>query len=569
MLDRRDYPAAEKHFTRALELSPNNRRYLIALALTREHHLSDLAQHVGRERLLGHSKQADALLAEARALDPKSVLIAEHETQSQTIGSSESWLSQHPTYAGAITLTPTPASKDFHLHTDLQEVIRNVATSYGIRPVFDSSVAHKSIRFDLEGAHYEQAMPILLQMGRLFAVPLDATSILIAQDTAENRLRLERQMQETIYVPGMTAEQMSDLGNLIRNVFDVKQATVENNLGSIVLRAPEASITAINRTLDDLLDGGSEVLIELKMYSVSTTHDLVTGLQLPSQIGAYNVASAAQSLVTANQSIVNQAIAQGLIPSNSSILQIAEYLIGSGVVTSTLLSNTLGIFGGGITTTGVYATGGATLNFGLNSSDSRALDDIQLRVGDRQPAEFRVGTHYPITTSTYTTGTTASSSSLAGITINGVSAASLLGQSGSSQTIPQIQYEDLGITLKTTPYITKTGSINLKLDMKIEALSGSSLNNIPILSNTQFVSDVTVGDGETALLTSNMSGSQAAAITGVPGLSELPGFQSASDTTTQKDTSQLVLLLTPHIVRRRSNLLAGPRIAFAQPVAAN
>src|SRR5882757_2229506 len=99
MLDRRDYPAAETQFTRALELSPNNRSYLIALALTREHHLSDLAQHSGRERLLGHSKQADALLAEARALDPKSVLVSEHEIASQTSRNTEPWLSQHPTYA--------------------------------------------------------------------------------------------------------------------------------------------------------------------------------------------------------------------------------------------------------------------------------------------------------------------------------------------------------------------------------------------------------------------------------------------------------------------------------------
>jgi len=569
MLDRRDYPAAEKQFTRALELSPNNRSYLIALALTREHHLSDLAQHSGRERLLGHSKQADALLAEARALDPKSVLVAEHEIVSQTSGHTEPWLSQHPTYAGAIALTPASTPKDFHLHADVQELLRNVASAYGIRTVFDSTVPHKSIRFDIEDARYEQAMPILLQMGHLFVVPLDATSILIAQDSTENRLRLERQMQETIYVPGMTTEQMSDLGNVIRNVFDVKQATVENNLGSIVLRAPEASITAINHTLDDLLDGGSEVLIELKMYSVSTTHTRTTGLQLPTQIGAYNVASEAQNLVTANQTIVNQAIAQGLIPSTASVLQIAEYLIGSGLVTSTLLTNTLGIFGGGITTTGVYATGGATLNFGLNSSETRALDDIQLRVADRQPADFRIGTRYPITTATYSTGTTATSSSLAGITINGVSAASLLGQSGSSQTIPQIQYEDLGITLKTTPYIMKTGAIRLKLDMKIEALAGSSLDNIPILSSNQFVSDVTVNDGETALLLSNMNRSQSAAISGEPGLSELPGFQSASDTTAENDTSQLVLLLTPHIVRRRSDLLAGPRIPFRQPVAAN
>ena len=43
-------------------------------------------------------------------------------------------------------------------------------------------------------------------------------------------------------------------------------------------------------------------------------------------------------------------------------------------------------------------------------------------------------------------------SALSGITINGVSAASLLNAAvGTPVTIPQIQYEDLGLTLKATP----------------------------------------------------------------------------------------------------------------------
>ncbi|NYF80332.1 hypothetical protein [Granulicella arctica] len=558
MLDRRDYPAAEKHFTRALKLNPGNHDYLMALALAHEHHVTDLVQHAGRERLLGHPDQAETLLTQARALDPHNDLVIEHAEP--TSPPKEPWLAEGPALAGAITLTPTSAIKSFHVHTDIQTVIRDVAVSYGVRAYFDDSVKHDSIRLDLDDATYAQAMPALFQMGQLFAVPLEPTSILIARDTPENRQRLERQMQETIYVSGMSTTQMSDLGNLVRNIFDIKQVTVENGAGALVIRAPEQSIKAVNLTLADLLDGTAEVLIELKLYSVAITHDRTTGVSLPQQIGAYNVASQAQSLVTANQTLVNEAIAAGLISSTASVLQIAEYLIGSGAVTSTLLSNTVGIFGGGITTTGVYATGGATLNFGLTSSDTRALDDIQLRVTDRQAADFRIGSRYPITTSTYSSGST-TSSSLSGLTINGVSVASLLGSS-SVTTIPQIQYEDLGLTLKATPAVTTTGEVNLKLDLKIEALAGGSLDNIPILDSRQLVSDVTVKNGETALILSNITRSEARAINGIPGLSDLPGFQSASDQTVEADSSQLVLLLTPHIIRQRPDRLAGPRIAF-------
>ena len=57
-------------------------------------------------------------------------------------------------------------------------------------------------------------------------------------------------------------------------------------------------------------------------------------------------------------------------------------------------------------------------------------------------------------TATYSSGISSSlASSVAGLTVNGTSVSSLLSQYlGSTQTtIPQIQYEDLGITLKLTP----------------------------------------------------------------------------------------------------------------------
>jgi Flp pilus assembly secretin CpaC len=61
-------------------------------------------------------------------------------------------------------------------------------------------------------------------------------------------------------------------------------------------------------------------------------------------------------------------------------------------------------------------------------------------------------------------------------------------------------------------------------------------------------------------MVSNVNRSESAAVTGIPGLSELPGFQAPIDQDAEKDTGQLVVVVTPHIVRRRSNLVAGPRI---------
>jgi general secretion pathway protein D len=571
LLDHNDLTGAEIQFDKAVKLNPSNSDYAMAYAVTHQRHVTELVQQSGKARLLGQNEKAETLLAEARLLDPQNNIVG----QSVDPGplpkvfhpKIEPWIREGPAIAGPVTLLPNPGTKSFHLHSDEQDVIRQVLSDYGIRVSFDESVQRQDLRFDLDDSPYQQSVPILLSMAHLFAVPLDAKSVLVAKDTPENRQRLERQLQETIYIPGMSNDQMDELGNVVRNVFDVKQLTVDKGAGTLVIRAPQETLTYVNLTLADLIDGGSEVMIDLKLYAVDKTNQRNIGAQLPQQIGIYNVASAAQNLVTANQSIVNQAIAQGLIPAGSSNITIALALIASGLVQSTLLSSTVGFFGGGLTATGVTTNQNPAFNLALTASDTRALNDIQIRVGDRQPATFRIGERYPITTATYSSGVTTTSSALANVSINGVSAASLLNAStGSSITIPQIQYEDLGLTLKATPVVQRSGAVKMHLDLKIEALTGGSLSNIPILNSQQFASDVTVDDGDTAVMVSSLTKSESGSISGLPGIGELPGFQTATaDKTTTTDSSNLVLLITPHVTRRRSNLSAGPRIAINLP----
>ncbi|MBS1799087.1 MAG: hypothetical protein JSS95_04605 [Acidobacteria bacterium] len=578
LLDRGDLAGAESQFALASALNPSNGDYVQAAALAREHRVTELVQQAGKARLLGHPDRSQSLLAEAQRLDPTNPIITQHldaaavsasfQPQIQGGQTNAALFSKTSAIAGPISLEPKPGKRSFQIAADSKQVMTEVLASYGIRAVFDDSIQVKPLRFNVDDVAYDQASAILLQMANGFAVPMDAHTILIATDNTENRQRLERQLVETIYVPGFTTEQMNELGNVVRSVFDVKQATVQAGSGSLALRAPEDTLTAVNLTLADLVEGGAEVLLDMRLYTVDRTRQRNIGAQLPQQIGVYNVESEARKLVQANQSLVQQAISQGLIPANASDITIALALISSGLVQSTLLSNTLGFFGGGLTATGVTANASTKLNLALNSSDTRALDNIQLRVDDRQNGTFRSGMRYPILTATYTSGISGNASSLAGTTINGVSAQSLLNQylgASGSVTIPQIQYQDLGLLVEATPTVQRSGMVKLKLNLKIQALGGAAINNIPILINRQYTSDVTVADGETTLIASSLSRSESAAISGIPGLGELPGFQTATaDKTAETDSSELILLITPHIVRHRSNEVAGPRIPFNQ-----
>lgn len=569
LLERKDRAGAEREFTRATTLAPDNTDYAMALSALRQSHITELVHRAGKARLLGHDDEAESLLAEARVIDPNSPILSQHPVPGKIseAGKLNSWIVDGPRLAAPIQLKPAAGLKSFHIRATMPEAVRQVAAAYGIKVSLDTSVGTKQIKLDLDDVQYPEAMHVLMQMGAIFAVPLAPDSIFVAKDNEENRQKYERLVQETIYASGMTNEQIAELGNMIKSVFEVKQVSVENSFGTLVIRAPEETLRVLNLTLADMLDGGSEVMIDLKIYSVDKARTVNVGATVPTQASAFSFASQANALVAANQALVDQAIAQGLISPTASNVQIAIALLESGLVTSSLLTNLIGTVGGGISLFGVDSNVSPTFNLALNSSDTRALDEVQLRVGDRQSATFRAGTKYPITQSTYSTTTPTAASGLAGATINGVSVASLL-NSATTATVPQVQYEDLGVTLKATPTVQKAGMISLHLDLKIESLAGGTVDSIPILNNNAFVSDITVGDGQTAFLVSNMTKSQADAVTGIPGLSDLPGFQSAPELERTTDVAQLLMILTPHLVRKRANDTAGPRIPMMMPATA-
>ncbi len=574
-IDHRDFAAAQAEFTRAVALNPARQTYQLALDLTRQGRVSELLQQAAKARLLEQPARANELLADAKGIDPRNEEVLQHLNAAQSSTTLSGGLTAIPAkdlnFAPPMQVQPAPEPHELHLRGDVKQVVADAARVYGIKAVVDDAVTPQSLRFDLESAPYAQAMPILLRMAHLFAVALDAKTILVVKDTEENRQKFERQAEETIFIPGSTQEQLNELQNIVKNVFDVKQAAIQQAGSSIVVRAPEPTLKAVNATLADLIDDGAQVALELKLYTVDRSITRNLGLNTPTSVGAFSIAAEAQSIVSANQSLIQQAISQGLFtPSGNAardIIAEAIFLIESGLATDSKVAGLIGTVGGGLTTAGVYLGSTTTLNIALNSSDSRALDDIILRAGDRQTTTMKIGSKYPITTSTYSSGVSAATSSaLAGVSINGQSAQSLLNQylgSGSSLTVPQITYEDLGLTLKTTPTVLKSGLISLHVDLKIEALTGSSNDNIPILTDTSLTSDVTVAEGSTALMLSELSSSESSAISGIPGLASLPGFQeSLADRLAETSHSELVLMITPHLVRRRPSVIAGPPIAF-------
>ena len=561
-MERDDIPAAERSFTRAVELNPAKQEYVLSLAVAREHHLTELVQSAAKARLLGDNVRADTLLAQARTLDPDNNIITQHlgvdASPLPVAIHPDSLRGNIPILGGPIEFSPTPGAKNIHHRGGTQDVIRAVYLDFGITVTFDSSVIDgKQVRFDLDNVDFTAAKRILAEMTHTFAVPVQPKAALIAKDSPDDRERLMPLIEETVYLPGLAADSITEMANLARNVFDLKQVTASSTAGDILLRGDEGTLRALNATYADMLDGGSDVLLDIRMYELDKTHLVNIGASTPSSISAFAVVATAQNLINSNQSVISQAIASGLLKLTGSNaqqeLEELEFLVGSGVVSSSQFTNLLGVFGtfGGLPLAGLSLGTSGTFDLLLNSSDIRLLDDVQLRAGNNHEADFRAGTRYPIVTATYSSGVNSSlASSLAGVSVNGTSASSLLSQylGTSSVTTPQIQYEDLGITVKATPNIQRSGDVSLHLEMKIEALGSGTIDSIPILNNRSLTSSFTIPAGQTALLASAVTRNEARDIEGVPGLSELPGFQG-TEKSAEIDTSELLITITPHVVR--------------------
>jgi type II secretory pathway component GspD/PulD (secretin) len=298
------------------------------------------------------------------------------------------------------------------------------------------------------------------------------------------------------------------------------------------------------------MDGRSQVLLDVKLIQIAHNRTLNIGVTLPQQVTAFNVYAEEQSILNSNQALVQQIISSGLAAPGDT-LAILAILLASGQVSSSLLQNGVLLFGGGITLSGVTISP-LTVNLNLNSSDSRELDQFQLHLGDGEEGTLKSGTRYPIQTSTYS-NLGAGLSGIPGINLPGTTGNlnSILGELGgaATPTIPMIQYEDLGLTLKATPSIMRSGDIALKIDMKISALAGSSINGNPVLANRAWAGVVTIPQNQAIVVASEMDKNESRAINGNPGLSEVPGLNNISSKETQKSSSTLLIVMTPHIVR--------------------
>jgi general secretion pathway protein D len=549
-----EFEAALRQYEQAASLDPTSGDYRLATDIARSHAVTALVQIAARDRIVGDAAGAHAALAHALEIDPHNTQAAEHLADTAAVAPAAQVNPANQSAAESLgeleQVAPSTGVHSFHLHESQRQIIQAVFKAYGVEATIDESIRGIAARFDADDANFAEATRALLLVTRSFFVPIDPHRVLVAFDTRQNRIEFTRNGEETVYLAGLNATEMTDIGNLAKNVFEVSQSAVNPTAGTLTLRAPASQLSAFNATFDSLMDGRNQVLLDVKLIQLAHDNQRNTGVQLPQQVTAFNIYAEEQSILNANATLVQQIISSGLAAPGD-ILAILAILLASGVVSSPIFQNGIVVFGGGLTATGLTVSP-LTINLNVNSSDSRELDQFQMHLGDGEEGTLKSGTRYPIMTSSYS-NLGGVGQNIPGLNTPGTSAALngiLSSLTGASGTIPMVEYQDLGLTLKATPSVMRSGEVALKIDMKISALAGSQINGVPILANRAWSGVVTVGQNQAVVVASEMDKQETRAVSGTPGLSEVPGLNNAvGSTDAQKNYATLVILLTPHVVR--------------------
>jgi Flp pilus assembly secretin CpaC len=275
------------------------------------------------------------------------------------------------------------------------------------------------------------------------------------------------------------------------------------------------------------MDAKPELMLDVKEYEIDTDRLRDTGLSLPTSFQVFSIPSEIRRVLGSDaQSVIDQLNRTGTIdPSTISPSSLAN-LAGSPLLAPFL------VFGKGNGLTGITVPS-ISAKLSANSSTATNLESMMLRAIDGEAATFRVGTRFPVVSSTFSNV-----------------ALSTRGQVQVGNT-PQFTYVDLGITLKATPHYHSNGDVTLALDLKVDALGTLQVNSIPDITSRSYVGTITVHDGEQSVITGLLSEQELRSVQGLPLLSTLPGLNTfLGSNSKERIHNELLIVITPHVVRK-------------------
>jgi general secretion pathway protein D len=531
---------AFSEFEEASRLIPQNVEYLTAREMVRQQVVASHIEHGNDQLQNGHQVEALADFRLALQLDPQ------NEFAQQRLQDAVGPLPIHTVGApqlvasiDALASKPKEEHHDFHYRGDSRGLITAIASSYGLTVIFEDAFPNRRVRFDVEDVDFPTAMRAAESVTKSFAIPLDEKVLFATLDNPENHRLYDRMGMRSFYVPGGgTPQELNELLNSLRSLFELRFASLNVASSIITVRGPQSILEAATQYLDSLDSTRPEVMIDVKVFEVDHSFARSIGVHIPNNFQLFNIPLGALAALGGQniQDLINQLIASGGInqAGNESIQALLAQLQSQQ---NSIFSQPVATFGGGITLMGLtFDQLRATLS--LNESSVRTLEHLTMRAAHEKEATFKLGSRYPILNASFAP------------VFNNPAIAQVIGNNSFAAPFPSFNYEDLGLTIKVKPSVHGTSDVSMQIEILFRALGGTSLNGVPVISNREYKAGIALKEGEPAVVAGMVTKSEQKSLSGLPGLSRVPGLKTlTAENSKQEEEDELLVLITPYVVR--------------------
>ncbi len=391
-----------------------------------------------------------------------------------------------------------PMSLSFPNQTNVRDIYKAIGQAFGINILFDPKLKDAKLSIELKNVTARQALEAVVEAAGHFYKVFDEKTVIVVEDTPQNRRDYEDLVVKTFF---LSNADVKDINNMLRALIDARRIAVNEQLNSLVIRDTADKVAIAERLIEANDKAKAEVLVDVELMQVDTQKLREIGMQLTS----YSVGLAVDP--TKLGGTAGTGSSGGTIP-----------LQNFGDITRSMWNMTLP---------------NVVINLIKNAGETETLAHPQLRITEREKSNLVIGQKVPIPSTTFNTTQTVG---------------------GNIVPITAFNYQDVGIKLDIEPKVHHNNEITLKLKVEVSDLGTPILvtgqpAQFPI--NTRNIDTVIrLKDGETSLLAGLLKQTKAASHTGIPWLSDLPVIGGLfGDTSNQVNQTDLVLTLTPHIIR--------------------
>src|SRR5579863_3696227 len=524
---RQQYEAAYDFYKQAYNIKPKDLRYRTSFERVRFQAAATIVHRGQKLREDGKLDDAVAEFQKALTIDP-SLFIAQQELTRtlkmindqrnpppQAAGVPEGLKRRVHEAAGPVELAPisnVPVTLKM-LATKSDVVYRTVGQLAGVNVLFDPDYTPRVINVDLNGVSLEDALEITALESKTFWRPVTSNTIFVATDNPAKRKELEQSVLKTFYLTNLSAPtELQDVVNAIRAVLDVQRVQQLLSQNALVVRGTPDQIALAEKLVEDLDKARPEVIVDIAVMQVSRDKSRTLGLSPP---------TSASVQLQSNTNPVSPSTTVGATGTTSSSTNSNSGLSLNNL--ATLNANNFQV-----------TIPSANLSTVMGDTDTKLIQNPQIRSLDGQKASLKIGERLPVATGSFQPG-------IGGVGINPL-------------VNTQFQYIDVGVNIDVTPHVHADREVTLKNTMEISSEIGqASIGGItqPIIGQKKVdLGEIRLRDGEASLIGGILDDSQTKSLSGIPGLAQIPILRYLfGQVTTDHEQDETVFAITPHIIR--------------------